>query len=241
MKQLTKSAVPVFALFILVALSSCSEKKKLEKNPLIQNILTSVSVSQIEKDISNLVALKTRFTHEKQLKAAEYLYNELSRSIKNTAFHEYEFWGVKWKNVIGTIPGQTNPEQIVIVCAHLDSKSEKRLVYAPGADDDASGCAAILELARVLSGHSFEKTLKFIFFSREETGQQGSKAYLKSIDRNKENIFAVLNLDMIAFGSEEEDIDLVTRPTHRWLAEEIYGLSNLYGFRAKKLVEEGCH
>ncbi|MFX0137461.1 MAG: M28 family metallopeptidase, partial [Candidatus Hodarchaeota archaeon] len=169
-----------------------------EKNPIIEKIAEKVSSLAIENTISDLVAFETRFPHQKQLEIADYLSERLKAHITTTDFHEYLLEGANWNNVIGTIPGKTNPEEVVIVSAHLDSKSDERFVYAPGADDNASGCAAVLELARILSEHSFEKSIRFIFFSREETGWEGSAAYVKSINRKKEKISAVINLDMIA-------------------------------------------
>lgn len=226
----------LFVIFIL----ACSSPRKQEKNPVFEKIAGKVSTQEIEKSISDLVSFETRFPYQKQLETAGYLSNRLKVYIK-PEFHEYEFWGVTWKNVLATIPGRVYPDEIVIICAHLDSKSDKRLVYAPGADDNASGCAAILELARILSKYSFERSIRFIFFSREESGWEGSAAYLKSIDRNKEKIVAAINLDMIAYGDDDEDIDVVTRPKYAWLAEEIDELAHLYGFDIRKIVGDNCY
>jgi len=231
----------VYNLLLILCLVSCSDPKIREKNPAIEKITEKVSSLAIKNTISDLVAFETRFPYQKQIEVADYLYERLKVHITTTGFHEYRFWGVNWKNLIGTIPGKTNPEEVVIVSAHLDSKSDERLMYAPGADDNASGCAAVLELARVLSEHSFEKSIRFIFFSREETGWEGSAAYVKSIDKNSEKISAVINLDMIAYGNDNEDIDLVTRPEYSWLANEINKLAHLYGFETRKIVDRHCY
>jgi acetylornithine deacetylase/succinyl-diaminopimelate desuccinylase-like protein len=211
-----------------------------ERNPSLQKIAENVSVERMEDTISEMVAFGTRYPHAKQLEVAEFLLRKMREYIGTADFHEYEYWGVAWRNVVGTIPGTKNPEEIYIVCAHLDSKSDKRLVYAPGADDNASGCAAVLELAALLADHSFEKSIRFIIFSREETGQNGSKAYLKSLDKEKEKIRGAINLDMIAFGPQDEDIDLVTRPKHAWLVEKISVLAHLYNFPTRKVVHKDC-
>ncbi len=237
-----KIIIPFFFYILLITcLIGCSETKKQKKVPFIEKVISDISPSAMKSTISDLVSFETRYPYEKQLEVADYLHERLKKYLTMTDFHKYEYWGVNWKNVVGTIPGKGHSEEIVIVCAHLDSKSSKRLVYAPGADDNGSGCAAVLELARILSMHSFEKTIKFIIFSREETGQNGSKAYLKGIDRNKEKIVAALNLDMIAYGSNNEDIDLVTRPEYSWLAERVYNLAESYDINAKKVVKKGCY
>ena len=239
MKQIRR--FHVYNLLLILFLVACSESNMQQKNPVIEKIVEKVSSLAIKNTISDLVAYETRFPYQKQLEVADYLCESLKVHITTTGFHEYLLEGANWKNVIGTIPGKTNPEEVVIVSAHLDSKSDERLVFAPGADDNASGCAAVLELARILSEHSFEKSIRFIFFSREETGWEGSAAYVKSIDRNKEKISAVINLDMIAYGNDNEDIDLVTRPEYSWLANEINDLANLYGFATRKVVHKHCY
>jgi Zn-dependent M28 family amino/carboxypeptidase len=220
---------------------SCSNPKQQEKNPLFDKIIQNVSISEIEKTISELVGFETRYSHEKQLEVADYLFKRQKQYMTDTEFHEYDYWGVKWKNVVGTIRGKIYPNEIVIACAHLDSKSEKQLVYAPGADDNASGCAAVMELSRILPKYSFERTIKLIFFSRESYGQQGSKAYVKDIDRNKEKIITAINLDMIAYGSEGEDIDLVTIPKYSWLTDQISDLAELYNFYTKSIIDKDCY
>lgn len=232
-----------FTLYLLLFFycTACSNPKNIEINPIIVEISNQVSSPEIENTVEDLVAFTTRWTYNKQLDVADYLHNRVKEYLPNTYFYEYEFWGVNWKNVVATLPGRIHPEQVVIVCAHLDSKSEKRLVYAPGANDNASGCAAVLELARLFSQHSFEKSIRFIFFSREEYGWEGSAAYLKTIDRNKESIFATINLDMIAYGDDDEDIDLVTRPNYSWLVKTVENLANSYGFDVRKVVDEHCY
>jgi leucyl aminopeptidase len=141
---------------------------------------------------------------------------------------------------VGSIPGSVDSGKVVLLCAHLDSKSEKRLRYAPGADDNASGCAAVLEAARVLSKHRFENTVRFLIFAEEETGQHGSRAYVKGIEGSGEEIIGAINLDMIAYGGRDEAFDLVTRPKHRWLADYVEGVSRAFAIPTRKVVRKEC-
>ena len=102
------------------------------------------------------------------------------------------------QNVIGTLEG-THPEQgIVYIGGHYDSVSG-----APGANDDASGVAATLEAARVLStkGHRTKATLKFIAFGAEEIGLDGSYWYVvENYDEVTTMGLGMVNLDMIGVG-----------------------------------------
>jgi len=235
-----RTLFPLLIILVFMCLS-CSEKGPVEKNIQIEKIMEQVSTSRMSSTIKDLVRFETRYPHEKQIQAADYLFKRMSQYVPDTRYHEYEHWGVLWRNVVGTIRGTKNPEQVIIVCAHMDSKSEKRLVYAPGADDNASGCAAVLEIVRLLTGHDFEKTIRFVIFSREEDGQDGSKAYVKDLAKGNEKIVAAISLDMIAFGSAQEDIDLVTRPSYAWLVESVHDIGMTYGFNTKKVIKKACY
>ncbi|MBN2379060.1 M20/M25/M40 family metallo-hydrolase [candidate division WOR-3 bacterium] len=117
---------------------------------------------------------------------------------------------VMW-NVVTTIPG-ADSEQILFT-AHYDAISEQRYTYTPGADDNGSGVAGVLEAARIMSKHDWQHTLKFVLFSGEEVGLYGSQAYAKEADAKADPIIGVLNLDMIAYdGWGEPDIDIHCRP-----------------------------
>ena len=107
-----------------------------------------------------------------------------------------------WKNLIVTLPGTTRENEVVVLSAHLDStvvREGNALEAAPGADDNATGAAALLEAVRLFSRYRFERTLKLIFFSGEENGLAGSRAY--TADHPTDNIVAVVNMDMFGFDS----------------------------------------
>jgi len=99
-------------------------------------------------------------------------------------------------NVIGTRPGKTKPGEHVLMGAHYD-----HIPGCPGADDNATGTAAVLELARVLSKASFDRTLVAACFDEEETGLLGSKAYVARALKTGENIVGVMVFDMIGYVS----------------------------------------
>ena len=114
-----------------------------------------------------------------------------------------------WINVVATQPGNIHPDQIYIICAHYDSRSETPFTYAPGADDNASGSAAVMAVAGILTQYSFDHTIRYINFSGEEQGMYGSTAYARQAAKLNEEILGVVNLDMIAWDGEEgPDFDL---------------------------------
>jgi hypothetical protein len=104
------------------------------------------------------------------------------------------------RNVIGEKTGYAVPEEIVIVMAHVDSMPASSLNY--GADDNASGSAAVLTAADILSHQSFQRTIRFLLTTGEEQGLCGSRAYAAMANAQADNIVAVFNMDMIAWNSD---------------------------------------
>ena len=236
----------LLCVFVFCCLASCARRGLenrciLAKKEMIQKVLVEVKKENLIEDVKRLEGFGTRFPHEKQVEVAEHLRERLGQHLDDTGFHVYEHWGVDWKNVVGNIPGAVDSEKVAILCAHLDSTSEKRLRVAPGANDNASGCAAVLEAARILSQHRFANTVRFLVFAEEETRQQGSRAYVEGIEGSGEEIIGVINLDMIAYGDSDEAFDLVTRPKHRWLVDYVDEVARAVGNPTRKVVRKGCY
>lgn len=143
------------------------------------------------------------------------------------------------RNVVCTLEGAVSDEQ-VIVCGHFDSISDDPMNSAPGADDNASGTAAVVEAARVLSPHRFQKTIKFICFSAEEIGLQGSGAYAPEALVRGDDIAGVLNMDMIGYvDASPEDVDLVANPASEWLLDFTGACADAYvrDLPVKKIID----
>jgi Peptidase family M28 len=116
------------------------------------------------------------------------------------------------QNIIATLPGRANPPPVIIISAHYDSRtvdiSDLRSA-APGANDDGSGVAAVLELARVLSSQTLDATYKFILFAGEEEGLFGSEHLASIMRKDGVHIIAMLNNDIIGnvTGSDGRRVD----------------------------------
>ncbi|MFN2188029.1 MAG: M28 family peptidase [Candidatus Promineifilaceae bacterium] len=127
---------------------------------------------------------------------------------------EHQTWGGSgYPNVIGEMTGETHPEDIYLITAHLDStvrSPENPYVNAPGADDNASGSAGVMTAADIFSQYRWGCTLRFAFFTGEEQGLYGSDAYSARAVSQGENIIGVLNMDMLGYNSpgSERRIDL---------------------------------
>ena len=99
--------------------------------------------------------------------------------------------GSTYHNVVATLPGRLRGDDVYILGAHYDSKSN------PGADDNASGVGAVLEAARVMSQTAFAGTIIFAAFDREEQGLVGSQAYVAA--HAGQNVRGMVSLDMIGY------------------------------------------
>ncbi len=133
-------------------------------------------------------------------KAAQYILEKFQSFGLTT---QYETFSITGKNVIGTKLGTQFPNQYYVICAHFDDMPTG--TTAPGADDNASGTAAVIELARVLSQYNFQYTIKFIGFDEEEQGLIGSAYYATQAKARNDSILAVINLDMIAWDSNNDN------------------------------------
>ncbi|MFQ5600391.1 MAG: M28 family metallopeptidase [Candidatus Krumholzibacteriia bacterium] len=124
-------------------------------------------------------------------------------------------------NVIATLPGTATPEEVVVIGGHYDSIVPQSM-FEPGADDNASGTAALLECARILAPHQFMRTVHFVAFSAEELGLLGSEAYANRAQDAGENVVAMLNLDMLGYRGPDDrrDLDIIWNPSSEWLVQE---------------------
>ncbi len=110
-----------------------------------------------------------------------------------------------WHNLWIEIPGSTHPDEVIIVGAHFDA-----VPTTPGADDNATGTACALELARVLKDLRPERTIRIVFFNLEEIGLVGSRLYAEHIIRprieaGQMRVIGMVSLEMLGYFSDEEN------------------------------------
>src|SRR5919112_6306095 len=172
-------------------------------NEFISSQLALVSKENIAKWISDLTSFHNRHTKSQNIdKVAHWLGNQLKQFGYNdgASYHEYTKAGYELKNVICNKQGTSS--KILLFCAHYDTilmrDFEDIESRAPGADDNASGVSVLLEMSRIISKIDFEYSIRFAFFSGEEQGLWGSKYYAEYIKDRKEDLYAVVNLDMCA-------------------------------------------
>ncbi len=175
-------------------------------NETLRSHLNIVSKSNIERLINDLTSFHNRHTKSDNINlAAKWIMDELKQITSNDAgknnsvsYHEYIEDQHPLKNVIYHKQGITN--RILLFCAHYDtilqSNTNDIESRAPGADDNASGVCALIEMARIISTLNLEYSIRFAFFSGEEQGYWGSKHYAQYVKDKNEDLYAVVNLDM---------------------------------------------
>ena len=186
-------------------------------------LLGQVDRTRLLAHLEALTGLTERKTWEAQARAAAYIVEHLE-GLPNVELveHGYEWSGQRWVNMEATWRGTVRPDRYLLAGAHDDSTSPDPAL-APGADDDASGVATLLEVARVMSSCQPGESVRLLSFSNEEAGTVGSMAYAADLARTvpPEQIQGYLNLDMLAYGPDDEDLDVATRPAHEAFAEAV--------------------
>jgi hypothetical protein len=198
--------------------------KKAGSDPEVQRLIEMLSNTEYAGFMGKLAdpsigkKLETRFTcHPEAIEAVQIIKAEFEKLGLKTELMKVpnlmeECDGTCQEqmayNVIATKIGKTNPDAFYLVGAHFDSVNEDEdgesfspgCDKAPGACDNASGVAGVLELARVFSKLETESTVVFVAFGAEETGICGSTKYVNSLSREKVmNLKAFVVLDMISY------------------------------------------
>jgi len=193
-------------------------------NQTIAGIISQVTTPTLEYELAGLTGerpvivagslytITTRDSYQTEAisMATRYAYEQFARSGLVVTYHDYTWSGYPLRNVVAEKPGLVDPDEIYLITAHVDDWPEGPL--APGADDNGSGSVAVLTAAQLLASHHFAHTVRFVLFTGEEQGLQGSAVYAADCAAHGEDIQGVINLDMIAYNSDAEPaIDLYAR------------------------------
>ena len=206
----------------------------------IPALVAEVSRERLRADIQSLQDFKTRYASTSQCEAAgDFIlrrFRQLGLDASAEPFTFETFY--ESRNILAVIPGRLAPKRLVLACAHYDSTSNKPLQSAPGADDNASGTAAILELARVLAGEKFDFSIVLLCVSAEEWGLYGSEYHARQARRQGADIIGVVNLDMVAYPSSARVLDVIGNRQSEWLANRFISAAQPYmTLRLQKVID----
>jgi hypothetical protein len=165
----------------------------------LPSIINQVSYSSYEYYLSylcNTIGGRV-FPSEGNTEAAEFIAEQFEAAGLETWYHEFGSGGM---NVVGTLPGgNAFHNECIVVGAHFDTIPGS----SDGADDNGSGTAAVMEIARVLSQYQFNYTFHFVAFNAEETGLHGSQAFAQYLHNEGIPVAFVYNFDMLLWDHPE--------------------------------------
>jgi Zn-dependent M28 family amino/carboxypeptidase len=161
---------------------------------------------ELRRDVEHLavtIGERNLQSYPRLVQAAAFIEQEFRKAGYEVARQEYEVLGMKCHNIEVEIRGAERPDQIVIVGGHYDS-----VAGTPGANDNASGAAATLALARHFAGSQPARTLRFVAFVNEEPpyfqrDSMGSLVYARRCKQRNENVVAVLALETMGYYTDE--------------------------------------
>jgi acetylornithine deacetylase/succinyl-diaminopimelate desuccinylase-like protein len=195
----------------------------------IAAMLSRVRIENLKKTIQQLQSYGNRYTWEKQCSAIRWAMEQFNKNEVLVDLHYYEFNGKSWPNIIAHVTGTKYPDKIIMLLAHIDSISDDPASGAPGADDNASGVAMLLEMARILHGSPLECSVFFCIFTNEEKGTQGSKAYVEKIKQEAMNIKAAINVDIIGYNRPNKVFDLAAVTSQITIKHKLKSLVRMTG------------
>jgi len=185
-------------------------------DPIIATMISQVSSSRIWRLIAQLsgaanftvgAATYSMFSRHTDYgsplqKDAAFIFQTMTNLQYQTRYFRWSADGYVSSNVVATKTGTTRSNEIVLLLAHLDNINEDdENGSTPGADDNASGCTALLLAAEQLGPHVFERTLQLVFVTGEEQDLYGSAAYAAAMAAQSATIVAVYNFDVIAYST----------------------------------------
>ena len=219
----------LFIITMLFSVNNLFAQTIIQRDPEIEKMVKEVSPDSLKLYIKTLVAFGTRNTLSTQTDPKRGIgaarnwvlgkFNEMAKhsnermsAIIDTTTLQPDGRRVDvvllLGNVVATLKGtDANDNRIFIISGHLDnmrSSPTERLGDAPGANDDASGVAAVLECARIMSKHNFPATIIFVAVTGEEQGLLGSAFMSEKAKKENRNIEAVLNNDIMGSNNSNE-------------------------------------
>ncbi len=220
-----------------------SKKSKLQElnlkrlqDPVIDAIIQQVSDARITAAVQRLQNFQTRYSGSDSIyTASQWIYDE---------FKSYGYEDVKFdtldvivmeklqRNVIVTKPGRTYPDSVIIIGGHYDSvvyDGTNPMLWAPGANDNASGTVAAMEAARLLADIELEATVIFACWAAEEQGLYGAWDYVQKAVAQDREIDVYINFDMIGnLDNHIRDVSVFTDQASYGFAELMSEMALMY-------------
>jgi hypothetical protein len=193
--------------------------------PRVRALVAEVSSARIYDYARSLFRFGSKHdTQPGNRRAIEYL----ETTLRSFGYQPELQWfepspGVRSANVVATLRGTSDPEVHYVVGSHFDSVEE-----GPGADDNTSGTTALLEVARVLARRPQPATIRFVWFTSEESGLRGSREFVRVAKAEGERVVGALNNDMIGWANDDR-LDNTIRYANPGLRDLQHAAGFLFG------------
>ncbi len=221
----------ITSFLITATFSSVFSQKIIQRDPVIEAMVSEINSDSLKSHIQKLVSFGTRSTlsstdisnPKRGISAARAWvlsrFEAFAKQSDGRMTAKIDSWtqkadakrvdvDVPMGNVIATLKGSdTTDDRIFLVSGHIDSRNSNvmnRTDEAPGANDDGSGTAAVIELARVMAKAKFPATVIFLVVSGEEQGLLGAEHFANQAFEEKTNIEAILNNDIMGSNNSNE-------------------------------------
>ncbi|PYP40295.1 MAG: aminopeptidase [Gemmatimonadetes bacterium] len=150
------------------------------------------------------IGVRSDETYANVQRAAAYIERTLRGLGYEVVSQEFSADNREYRNLEATLRGTSRPQEVVVLGAHYDTAEQ-----APGADDNASGVAGVLELAQVFAQERQSRTVRFVFFPTEEppsfpTADMGSRHYATAARERNDQIVAMLSIESIGYYDTEK-------------------------------------
>ena len=199
--------------------------------PQIQDFAARIEVSSIKADVEMLAAFQSRLAgssdNQKATAQIKEIFTKLGYSVREYCYRPGAC------SVVADKAGESSSKEVIMLMGHFDSVGK---TFA-GADDNASGTAVLLEVARVLKDYNNKKTIRFFATNGEESGLLGAEHYASQLKSTGEikNIVLAINMDMVGYNSNGM-VELETDDEYEGLAQWFARLAATYTSLKSKIT-----
>ena len=194
----------------------------------------TVSIESLKGHVENMPLDRNPYHgYPKLEQTAQYIKREFLKAGLDVKEDIFPWEGESYKNIVAEKKGRASPNRVFILGAHYDT-----VPGTPGADDNASAVAVLLEIARNLESVSLEGTVRLIAFTLEEYNYIGSSHYVEGLKEGKEEILGMISLEMVGFTGPRQDYPPYLDPKYYPNVGDFIAIVG--NERSQKLLEKVC-
>ncbi len=193
-----------------------------------------ISIDNLKEHVKNILFERNPYHgYPKLEQAAQYIEKEFLKTGLDVKEDHFQWEGKSYKNIVAEKRGIVSPHRVLILGAHYDA-----VPGSPGADDNASAVALLLEVARNIQAVPLGSTVRLIAFSLEEYDYGGSTHYVENLKKGGEEILGMISVEMVGFTGPKQDYPPYLNPKHYPNVGDFIAI--IGNERSKELLEKVC-